>query len=106
MASPFVTIAVKNDASVVINAVVSAVVDNQKVSLNQGNYPKDQTKTFQLPGIATDISLVIKYEAFIDDWKTAYSETQPETTSWQSNNAGFEVTGPVDAVNVSGPSWS
>ncbi len=106
MASPFVTVAVRNSAGVVINATVSATIQNTEIHFDQGNYPCDQTKTFQLPGAATSIVVVIKYEAFIDDWKTVYSQTLPATTGWQNNNASFDVTGHDTSVKVSGPTWS
>lgn len=105
MASEFVTIAVKNSSGVVINAVVKAVNDNTGINLDQGNYGADNQKVFQLPATATGITLIIKYEKFIDIWHTVYDQQQPDTEQWQTSNMGFTVSGPDGKVKVSGPSW-
>jgi hypothetical protein len=105
-ASAFVTISVANHSGVVINTIVKAIFEDTAIQLNQGNYGAASVKVFQLPAAATQISVDIKYEAFIDIWRGVYSNTFSDTVSWETSNMSFTVSGPDGSVRYSGPVWS
>jgi hypothetical protein len=96
----YVPVTVKNHSAVVVSFTMTYYVDGEKTTLPRGNYPAGDSKTDQVIGTATDIEVVVSYEAFIDKWEKKYDQTFADTSAWPAEGLEIDVTGVDGDVHV------
>lgn len=91
--SQFTSVSVHNDGPNVVSFFVAATAEGQSWKVESGNYGEDDTHTVQVPADAVDITVSVHGEAFIDDWKTIYKNSWPDTTSWPADGLSLRAHG-------------
>jgi hypothetical protein len=93
MSSDFTTVSVHNGGAFVISLFVTATAEDQPWSVKSGNLASDVDHSLEVPVDATDIKVEVHGEAFIDDWKTIYSNTWADTSSWPATGLSLTTSG-------------
>ena len=93
MSAVFTTVSVRNDSGYVISVFLNATAEDVPWNVESGNYGLGVTHTLQVPTNATNISIEIRGEAFIDDWKTVFQDQWDDTSTWPSSGLTYHTTG-------------
>lgn len=91
--SGFTSVSVHNGGAYVISFNVHATAEGEPWYVESGNYGEGSTHTVQVPVDATDISLDIRGEHFIDDWGTVFKDSWDDTSTWPSSGLSYTTTG-------------
>jgi len=93
MSSDFTSVSVQNGGAFVISLFVSATAEDQPWSVESGNLGSGVDHSLEVPVDATDIKVEVRGEAFIDVWKTIYSNSWADTTSWPATGLSLTTSG-------------
>lgn len=89
----FTQVSVHNGGAFVVSCSVVATAEGQPWSAKSGNYGSGSTHHLQVPADATDITVEVRGEKFIDDWKTLYQNEWPDTSTWPADGLTFSTSG-------------